>query len=390
MDSPVHARMGACVLALWLTTSASYAQDAVKIGFLTTLSGPQAELGKRHLEGFQLGLEMKGGKLGNLPVDLTIADDKLAPEVGVEQVRKLVDSDKVNFVTGVVFANVTMAASKPLAQSKTLFINSFAGPSPLAGSSCDPYFFGAGFQGDSTYEAMGKYMSEQKEIKSAFVLAPNYQGGRDAITGFKRYFKGDVKGEIYTKINQPDYSGEIAQIRAAKPDAIFFLYPGSMGISFVRQFADAKLGIPMYSGFSVEELTVNAMGAAANGAYSSAVYNDDLDNAANRAFAEAYQKKFGRRPSIYAALGFDAVTIIEAAVKASKGNLSDVESMRAGLRAAKFDLVRGPMHFNTNQFPIQNFYLVQATAGDGGMRMKTIRPIFTPHKDAYAPECKMQ
>ena len=391
MDTWVCARMGACILlAFWVTLGASEAEDAVKVGFLTTLSGPQAELGQRHLEGFQLGLDMRGGKLGGVPVDLRVADDKLNPEVGVEQARKFIDNDKVNFVTGVVFSNVTMAVYKPIVQSKTLFVNGFSGPSPLSGSNCDPYFFGAGVQNDSTYEAMGKYISEQTDIRSVFVLAPNYQGGRDAVTGFKRYYKGDVKGEIYTRLNQPDYSGEIAQIRAAKPDAVYFFYPGSMGITFVRQFADAHLGIPIYSGFSVEELTIHAMGAAAIGAYSSAVYNDDLDNPANKVFVEAYHKKFGRRPSIYAALGYDVATIIETAVKASNGKLSDVEAMRSGLRAARFDLVRGPMHFNTNQFPIQNFYLVQATAEGGDARMRTIKPIFTPHMDAYASECKMQ
>jgi branched-chain amino acid transport system substrate-binding protein len=383
--------MGVCVLlALGLTPCAGHAEDAVKIGFLTTLSGPQTELGQRHLEGFQLGLEMRGGKLAGLPVDLKIADDKLNPEVGVEQARKFIDNDKVNFVTGVVFSNVTMAAYKPIVQSKTLFVNGFSGPSPLSGSMCDPYFFGAGVQNDSTYEAMGKYVSEQNDIKSIFILAPNYQGGRDAATGFKRYYKGDIKGEIYTRINQPDYSAEIAQVRAAKPDAVYFFYPGSMGITFVRQFADANLGIPIYSGFSVEELTIHAMGAAAEGAYSSAVYNDDLDNPANRAFVDAYRKKFNRRPSIYAALGYDVVTVLETAAKAANGKMSDVEAMRSALRAAKFDLVRGPMHFNTNQFPIQNFYLVQATKEGNDVRMKTIKSIFTPHTDAYASECKMK
>lgn len=367
----------------------SMAEETVKIGFLTTLSGPQAELGQRHLEGFQLGLEMKGGKLGGLPVQLFTADDKLNPEVGVEQARKFIEGDKVNFVTGIVFSNVMMAAYKPVTDSKTLLISGFSGPSPISGSLCNPYFFGAGIQNDSTYEAVGKYVSEQPNIKSIFILAPNYQGGRDAVAGFKRYYKGNVKGEVYTRISQPDYSAEIAQIRAAQPDAIYFFYPGSMGITFVRQLADTNIKIPKYSGFSVEELTIHAMGAAADGAYSAAVYNDDLDNPANKAFVEAYRKKYNRRPSIYAALGYDVVSVIEKAVVASNGKLSDVDRMRKALREAKFNLVRGPMQFNRNQFPIQNFYLTQASASGGNEMMKTIKPIFTPHMDAYADQCKM-
>ncbi|HUZ75159.1 MAG TPA: ABC transporter substrate-binding protein [Stellaceae bacterium] len=364
--------------------------DKVKIGFLTTLSGPGAELGQRHLEGFKLGLEMHGNKLGGKPVELITADDKLNPETGVEAVHKFIDSDHVNFVTGVVFSNVTMAVYKPVVDSKTLFVNSFSGPSPISGALCNPYFFGAGVQNDSTYEAVGAFVSKQPNIKSVFILAPNYQGGRDAVAGFKRYYKGKVLGEIYTGLNQPDYSAEIAQVRAAKPDALYFFYPGSMGITFVRQFADAHLGIPSYSGFSVEELTIHAIGRAANGAYSAAVYNDDLDNPANKRFAAAYEKEYKRRPSIYADLGYDAVTVLDRAVSAAKGNLHNTEAMRRGLKSAHFELARGPMRFNTNQMPIQNVYLVQAEANGGDIRMVYRSTIFTAHKDAYADKCPMR
>lgn len=392
MTKTTYIGIAAAIVSLIFLQGTAQAADAdtVKIGFLTTLSGPQAELGKRHLEGFQLGLDMAGGKLGGKKVELITADDKLNPEVGVEAVRKFIDSDHVNFVTGIVFSNVAMAVFKPVTASKTLFVSSFSGPSPIAGEMCNPYFFGAGVQNDQTYEAMGKYLQSQSAVKSVFALAPNYQGGRDSITGFKRYYKGKVVGEVYTRLNQPDYSAELSQIRAAKPDAVYFFYPGSMGITFVRQFADAHLGIPIYSGFSVEELTIHAMDKAANGAYSSAVYNDDLDNPANKRFAAAYEKKYDRRPSIYAALGYDAVTVIDTAVRAAKDDLSQVDAMRDALRKARFDLVRGPMHFNTNQFPVQNFYLVQAVAAQDDIRMKTVSTIFTQHTDSYASSCKMK
>jgi branched-chain amino acid transport system substrate-binding protein len=364
--------------------------NTVKIGFLTTLSGPLAELGRRHLEGFNLGLEMAGNKLGGMPVELFTADDKVNPETSVEAAQKFIDSDHVNFFTGVVFSNVMMAVYKPVVDSKTLFINSFSGPAPISGSLCSPYFFGAGVQNDGTYEAVGKFVSEQPNIKSIFILAPNYQGGRDAVSGFKRYYNGKVLGEIFTRLNQPDYSAEIAQVRAAKPDAIYFFYPGSMGITFVRQLADADLGIPSYSGFSVEETTIHAMGQAANGAYSAAVYNDDLDNLANKRFAAAYEQKYKSRPSIYAALGYDAVTVLDRAVTAAKGDLHNTEAIQAGLKSAHFDLVRGPMQFNTNQMPIQNIYLVQAVATGGNVHMVYRSTIFTAHKDSYADQCPMR
>ena len=387
MQTQIRIGLASALLALATLPAAAAPVDKVKIGFLTTLSGPQADLGQRHLDGFRIGLELAGNKLGGIPVEVEVADDKLNPEVGVQMVRKFLDTDRVDFVTGVVFSNVMMAVYKPVVEKNTFFINSFAGPSPLSGELCSPYLFGAGVQNDSTYEAMGKYVAEQTKIKRVFIMAPNYQGGRDAVAGFKRFYKGEVVGEIYTRLGQPDYSGELASLRAAKPDAVYFFYPGSMGITFVRQFHGARLGIPMYSGFSVEETTIHAMGDAAQGAFSSAVYNDDLKNAENDKFVKAYMAKYKRRPSIYSALGYDVVQIIDRAVSSVKGDLAKKDEIRAALRQAKFNLSRGPMQFNTNQFPMQNFYLVQAVKGTSGMHMEYRGEIFTPHRDAYSGKC---
>jgi len=192
-------------------TSIAAPVSKVKIGFLTTLSGPQADLGQMHLDGFKLALEAAGNKLGGIPVELVVADDQLNPGSAVQTIRKFIDSDKVDFVTGVVFSNVLMAVYKPVVDSNTFFISSFAGPSPLSGEQCNPFFFGAGLQNDGTYEAVGKYVSEVAKVKRVFILAPNYQGGRDAVAGFKRFFKGEVVGETYTRLGQPDYSAELSQ-----------------------------------------------------------------------------------------------------------------------------------------------------------------------------------
>jgi branched-chain amino acid transport system substrate-binding protein len=386
-------KIGIAVRALVLIATLPLAAIAapaskVKVGFLTTLSGPQANLGQMHLDGFKLGLEAAGNKLGGVAVELVVADDKLDPESGVESVRKFLDRDHVDFVTGVVFSNVLLAAYKPVVDSKTFFINSFAGPSPLSGDKCNPYFFSAGVQNDSTYEAVGKYVNDVAHVKRVFILAPNYQGGRDAVAGFKRYYKGDVVGEVYTRVGQPDYSAEIAQVRAAKPEALYFFYPGSMGVTFVRQAHAAGLNIPMYSGFSIEESTVHAMGDAAAGRFTAAVYNDDVKNPQNQAFANLYMAKFHKRPSIYAALGFDAVKVLDLAVASVHGDLSKKEEIRAALEKARFDLVRGPMRFNSNHFPIQNFYLAEAVKESGDMKLEYRGDIFTPHVDAYAASCK--
>jgi branched-chain amino acid transport system substrate-binding protein len=363
--------------------------SSIKVGFLSTLSGPNAEVGQLHLEGFKLGLEAIGGKLGGIPVVLTTADDQSNPEVGIQSVRKLLDRERVDFVTGTIFSNVMMAVYKPVVDSKTFFISSFSGPSTISGEKCEPYLFGAGLQSDSTYEALGKYVTDAAKVKRVFIVPPNFLGGKDAIAGFKRYYKGEIAGELLTKLNQPDYSAEIAQIRAAKPDALYFFFPPSMAITFMRQAYAAGLRLPTYSGFAVEQTTLLALGDAGVGALTAAVYNSDLKNAENQDFVKMYVEKYKKLPSIYAALGFDAVKVLDKAVSSVGGDMERKADIRAALEKAEFKLVRGPMRFNTNHMPIQNFYLAEAVKSGGEMKLEYRGDIFTPHRDAYAANCKM-
>jgi branched-chain amino acid transport system substrate-binding protein len=362
----------------------------IKIGFLASLSGPQAELGQYYLEGFKLGLEQLGNKFGGIPVDLIVADDQAQPEVGVQQVRKLLDYDNVDFMSGVNFSNVLMAVYKPIVEHKTFFFSSFSGPAPLAGAQCNPYFFATAVQNDQVYEGVGKTVADQPNVKKVFILVPNYQAGRDAVAGFKRYYKGDVVGEVYTKLNQPDYSSEIAQIRAARPNAVYFFLPGGMAVNFMKQYAGARVGIPLYSGNSVDEVTIHAIGPIAAGAFSAALYSDDLDNPRNREFVAAYREQFGRRPSLYAATAYDTVAFIDLAVRAVDGDLSRQEDIRRALEGARPELVRGPFRFNTNHFPIQNIYALEAVDENGDLHMKTRGVIFENHADAYAKDCPLK
>ena len=383
--------MAMAVFAAALSATPVAAADKIKIGFLTTMSGALAALGKRHYDGFLLAMEMRGYKVGGRDAEVVTADDQGVPDVGVQQVRKLLARDKVDLMTGVIFSNVMMAVYKPVVENKTFFIQSFAAPSPLSGKLCNPYLFSTALQNDMTYEAMGQYLTDSG-VKQAFILGPNYQGGRDALAGFKRYFKGEVVAEVYTKLNQPDYATELSRIRAQRPEAVYVFYPGGMGINFVKQYSGAGLlgKIPLYSTFTVEETTIRAMGDAAVGAYSSAVYNDDLDNPENKKFTDAFRKKYKRRPSIFAATGYDAATFLDIAAKAANADFSNKDEIRAALKKAQPRLTRGPFRFNTNQFPIENFYLTQAVKEKGELRMKTVRTIFKMHKDSYSHLCKMK
>lgn len=384
-------RLIAAAVTLACAATPVLAADKVKVGLLSTLSGPGAGLGVDIRDGFNLALKHTGGKLGGLPAEVLIADDQQNPDVAKQTTDKFLKKDKVDFMTGIVFSNIMLAVGKPIFDNHTFYVSANAGPSQYAGAGCNPYFFNVAWQNDNLHEAVGKYVGDQG-FKNVVLVAPNYPGGKDANTGFKRFYKGKVTEEIYTKLGQLDYAAELAQIRAAKPDAVYFFLPGGMGINFVKQFVatglskDVRLFAP---GFSADEDVIKAVGAPMLGLFNSSHWAHDMDNPANKKFVADFQKEYGRLPSLYASQGYDAALLMDASVRDVKGKIEDKAALRRSLEAAKFQSVRGEFKFNINHYPIQNYYLRLIRQDGDRVTNKLMGTIFTKHTDAYAAECKM-
>jgi branched-chain amino acid transport system substrate-binding protein len=381
------------IAAALLFATPVFAADSVKIGFMSTLSGPGAGLGVDIRDGFNLAMKHLNGKLGALPAEIIIADDQQKPEVAQQITEKFLKKDKVDFMTGIVFSNLMLAVGQPVFDSKTFYISANAGPSQYAGEQCNPYFFNVAWQNDNLHEAVGKTVQD-KGFKNVVLVAPNYPGGKDAMVGFKRYFKGQVSEEVYTKLGQLDYAAELAQIRSLKPDAVFFFLPGGMGINFVKQFVaaglsrDTQLFAP---GFSADEDVIKAVGAPMLGMFNSSHWAHDMDNAENKRFVADFEKTYGRLPSLYASQGYDAAMLIDAAVRDSKGRLNDKDAVRKALEAKRFKSVRGDFKFNSNHYPVQNYYLrVIGKDAQGRVTNKSMGTVFTNHADAYVAQCKMK
>ncbi|MHA7060565.1 ABC transporter substrate-binding protein [Azospirillum argentinense] len=380
----------ASALALLATPAAA---DTLKIGMITTLSGPGAGLGIDIRDGFALAVEHAGGKLGGQDTQVIEADDQQKPDVAVGLANRMVERDRVQVVTGVVWSNLALAMLPTLAGGQTFFISPNAGPSQLAGAQCNPYFFNAAYQNDQIHEAVGKHVQDEG-FKKVYLMAPNYPAGKDGLAGFKRYYKGAVAGEVYTQVGQLDYAAELAQLKAAAPDAVYVFYPGGMGINFIKQYEQAGLkgAVPLFGpGFSFDQDILAAVGESALGVKNSAQWSPDLDNAANKTFVADFKAKYGRIPSMYAAQGYDTALLIDSAVKAVGGNLKDKDKLRAALASAKLQSLRGEVAFNTNHYPIHNIYLREVVKGaDGAVTNKTVATVFTNHADAYVKDCPMK
>ena len=373
-------------IAMSLATALPALADAVKVGYMTTLSGGAGIIGKQMQNAVNLAMEHTGGKLGGMDAEVIFVDDQRKPDVAKQLANRLVKSDKVDVVAGVIWSNLMMAIHKPVTRSGTLLISSNAGPSPIAGAGCHENFVSMSWQNDQTPEGMGKYMQDAG-IKSVYLMAPNYQAGKDMLSGFKRHYKGDVVAEVYTQLGQSDFQAELSTLRAAKPEATFIFQPGGMGINFVKQWNQAGMDSvsKLYTVFTVDGVSLPALKDTALGVVSTQTWSPDLDNAMNKKFVADYKAKFGGYPSFYAAQAYDTMMAIDYA--AGKAGSSDSAAMRAVLAKGGIPTTRGSLAMNSNQFPIQNIYLREAVMdADGVPTTKVIGTVFENHGDAYAKD----
>lgn len=388
-------RILACILAstvVALVAGPAPAADKLKIGFIATLSGPAGSLGQNLLDGFMLGVEEAGGKLGGLPTEISKNDAQFKPDVAKQIAEKLVKRDQVDIVTGIVYSNVMMAVYNTVVDSKTILMSENAGPSPIAGKGCTPYFISTSWQNDQPHAAVGQYV-ENQGVKRVMLLASNYQAGQDALKGFKSKYKGTVVAELYPALGQQDYSAEITQIAAAKPDAIYAFIASAAAINFVKQYAAAGLmkRIPMYSAFVINASTLPAIGEVALGARSAAFWTLDLDNPASRHFVAAFRKKYNYVPAVYSAQAYDAARLIDAAVREIHGKVEDREALMTAMLKANFASVRGPYRYNNNHFPIQNFYATEVVKDKAGTLIEVNRGvILKDDQDDYHQACGLK
>jgi branched-chain amino acid transport system substrate-binding protein len=382
---------GAAVLAL---ANPANAGDSIKIGFVSTFSGPTAVIGNDMRNSFELALDHLGRKMGGKPVEVIYEDDQQKPDVGKQKTEKLVQSDKVDFIAGYIWSNVLLASLKSAVDSQTFLISANGGPSQLAGELCSPYVFSTSWQNDQTPAAMGLYMN-QKGVKSVFLIGPNYAAGKDMLAGLKSTFKGEVVGEEFTVWpSQLDFSAELSKAKASKAESIFVFYPGAAGVQFLNQYAQAgiKQQIPLYTAFTIDELSLPLQKDNAIGVPGAQEWVNDLPNDENKRFVADYRKKYpGLRPTYYGAQAYDAAQLINSAVVAVQGDTSKKDAMKAEMEKANFKSLRGPFKYGNNHIPVQNFYLQDVVKdADGALALKTVATIVKDDQDRFHDKCPMK
>jgi branched-chain amino acid transport system substrate-binding protein len=378
--------------AIALTVGGAAAQDKIRIGLIYTLSGPASALGQQSKNGFELAVKDLGGKMAGKEVELFVVDDTLKPDLAIQKVSELIEKDHVDFVVGPIFSNVLVAIHKPVIDAGKIFISTNAGTSNFAGAACNQNFFVTSYQNDQIYEAIGE-ASNKLGYKHVYALVPNYPAGKDAIAGFKRTYKGEIVEESLVPLNTTDFAPEVSKLGASKADALFTFMPGGLGINLINTFVRAGLKdkLPVISAFTADEATLPVLKDNAIGIYGALTWAPNMDNPANKKFVSEYEAAYNGVPASYAMQAYDAANLINSAVVAVKGNVADQNGVRAALKKAAFTSVRGPFKFNTNGYPIEDFYLTKvAKRADGKYETQIAEKIFSNHADGYAKDCKLK
>jgi branched-chain amino acid transport system substrate-binding protein len=382
--------LAAAALLLGTAMSPALAQEKIKLGVIVTLSGPAAALGQQVRDGFALAVKDLGSKMGGRDVEVVVVDDELKPDAAVTKVKGLLERDKVDFVVGPIFSNILQAIHRPVTESKVFLISPNAGPSTFAGKDCSPFFYVTSYQNDQVHEILGK-VAQDRGYKRMYLMVPNYQAGKDSVAGFKLDYKGEIVEESYMPLNTLDFQPELSKISSQKPDALFTFMPGGLGVNLVKQYRQAGLAdsIPVLSAFTVDESTLPAQQDAAVGMFGGANWAPNLDNPQNKKFVAAYEAAYNGVPGTYAFQAYDAAMLIDSAIKGVKGDLSNKDAVAAALKKADFTSLRGAFKFNTNGYPIQDFYLTKvAKRPDGKFQTEIVQRVFENYGDRYAKDCK--
>lgn len=383
----------AAVTAAALLAATSANAQELRVGFINTLSGGAAILGKAQLNGWMLGLEHEGwkkngDKFGGVPMKLFVGDDQRKPDVGLRVANKMMKSDKVHVVAGIIWSNILMAVQRPVVRAGRVLMSTNAGASPMAGRRCSPYFVSASFQNDEAAEAMGQLMSKEG-LKKVFLLAPNYQAGKDMLTGFRSTYKGGkVAGQVLFKLGQRDYQAEISKIRASGADSAFGFIPGGMGIAFMKQWAASGIGkkVKLYTNYVVDYTTLPPIGKAAIGTFHTLHWGPNMKNARNDEFVKGYLAKHKKMPSMFTVQAYDGARLLADGVRRVKGDLSNLKALSGAMRKGGMNSVRGLLKYNVNGFLIQPWFKRIVELKNGKPYIRTTDQV-TFKKDSYWQKC---
>jgi branched-chain amino acid transport system substrate-binding protein len=333
--------------------SKGHAQSGpIKIGLVLPYTGVYAVLGESITQAMELVFARENWTVAGRKIEMIKEDDEMKPPVGVRKTEKLIDSDRVDILTGPVHSGILMGMRDKVHNSKTILIVSNAGADAISRERCSQWIFRTSFSNWQPCQPMGAWVAKNV-TKEVFQIAPNYQAGKDMMAAFRETFVpagGKVVAEDYPKLGETDYAPYLTKIRQSGAKAVFAFFSGTDAVNFVKQFEQFGLKGAVKltgAGFLTEPDVLPAQGAAALGTITGHFYTPQLDNPVNKQFVADFKARYGNKsPDGFACQGYDTAEVIVRALKAVNGNTQDKAKLAATIAKVEFDSPRGRFRFD--------------------------------------------
>jgi branched-chain amino acid transport system substrate-binding protein len=333
----------ATALAALTLPLAAHAADPVRIGVALSQTGNLADSAAPYFKGLDLWREQANarGGLAGRPVEFVVYDDRSDPATAARLYEKLITGDKVDFVISSLGSATAATGSAVAEKHKMLMING-GGAAEAIQQRGFKYVFQTAAR-ISSYADGVIPMVEKYHVKSIALISRDYAAARDISKAIKESLSGrDVKVVMdeYFPAGTADFSSQIAKGQQLQPDLwIGLLYP-SEAIETVRQFHSMNYMPKLFlaNGVSQQDF-IAAAGQDAEYALGMSLYEPSLPSEGNKEFVKTYREKYNGDPGYYAAFGFVAGTVLEAAVKQA-GSI-DIEKVRDVLTTLKMGTVMG-------------------------------------------------
>jgi branched-chain amino acid transport system substrate-binding protein len=337
--------------------------QTVKIGFISTFSGPDAAFGEKMTRGINLYTKLNQHTLPpGVSVEIVTRDDGgPVPDRAKALAQELVLRDKVHFLTGVVWTPNAMAIAPVATEAKVPFMIMNAGASVIVTRS--PYIARFSFTMGQATMPLGEWAA--KKYKRAFTAVSDFSAGHDSEEAFEKSFTaagGQIAGKLRMPLVNPDFAPFLQRVKDAKPDVLYFFVPaGRLASGLVKNYGElglAKAGIALITSSDIatdEELTDAAVGVV-----SSFHYTSTGNRPANKSFVAAYKKEYGEQqnPEFVAVAAWDTMDAIYYAIREQKGRLNPDRTMELIRNYRNPDSPRGPISIDpATRDVVHNEYL---------------------------------
>ena len=360
--SGVSAAAAGVAVGPWVPKSLAQG-GPLKIGLVLPYSGVYQVLGESITQGMELVFAREGNKVAGRDVVMIKEDDEMQPPVGIRKTEKLIESDKVDILTGPVHSGILMGMRDKVHNSKTILIVSNAGADAISRERCSKWIFRTSFSNWQPNQPMGGWVAKNVS-KEVFITAPNYQAGKDQLNAFKETFVpagGKLIGEEYPKLGETDYAPLLTKIRQSGAKAVYAFFSGTDAVNFVKQYDQFGLKGQVKltgAGFLTEPDVLPAQGKAALGIITGHFYTPQLDSPVNKKFVSDFKAKFaGKTPDGFACQGHDTAEVIVRALKTVNGNTQDKDKLVAALEQVQFESPRGWFSFDRKTHNVVQPYI---------------------------------